>query len=1133
MNKIFGYTENNGNDWFVSAPYHDREIERIKDPQGGNVISLSTAIPSPFARIDMVKTAFKNISQTPNLKEYKLGGNVLASREDEKLVSDSLDLSELIFNIDNISELRIITWDKNTSLNALKNRSLKQKRFADTLELYLEQDKESYNFSLVRRIYLFEYKHKIIGGTSPVTLVFPSANDLSFAQMKLTTNDTLFDDKYSPLYSRDSEFQKYIYLLFKAYPILTEKMSGFSEYLRKNLEILDSVNHKLYEEIHSLRIENFISDYSELDTGLKGDVIDVIIGVNLKKRKKTDFISAASNSDFVISSSKYDGKSRPLPLVLQNNFNKALRYVNDLWDNNTKVPYYDKETVLEKRSLPEIKIPYPYLTVSDFLEPKIIRLVYPINKDYFDGNLKIEFGNDSKGYLLPLKPLFFEFFDVEDLTGGTVKFEIIQRTGEAVKVILQIPIKKQGEYITFERIYYPDPDEDIREENNKGEIIEQQFGITLFPFIKINNPEIAPFYRVQLIDRNISGKLKNTFYNLDFYSNNSNNAIEIKAKAKRSQKTASDAASQYYVLEKQFDFIQVRNDLANGIIIPLWKVYQAGNEEYSFAIDFGTTNTHIEYRIGTSSPKPFDITSQDVQIATLFDPIKTSESFGGTDAIDIRDLIEHEFLPHRLGKDADYKFPHRTVLSESYTLNIDTETNTLADFNIPFVYGRKVDKGKVHSELKWAKKEKGNEKRIGAFFEKLIMLMRNKVLFGGGDLNRTELIWFYPSSMKRGRKSDLENEWNRLFEKYFHSQNKPVGITESLAPFFYFKGAGKLPGGSSYRPVVSIDIGGGTSDIVVFQKNIPLFLTSFKFAANTLFGDGYSEFGSLKANGIANKYYYHFKNLFEQNKLYDLSKVLDHLTSNKAADINTFFFSIENNPRVNDQGLFSFNSALKNDENFKIIFLYFYSAIIYHIAQLMKYRKVDLPKHIIFSGTGSKILSIISSDNKLLAEFSRMIFESVYGIPYDSDGLNITIEKDMPKEVTCKGGLMCNHADLTLNTNNIKEVFSGVAGIESLCYSNLNEINKNQIAVSVEDFNKLFLSLDKKMKFIDDFNVSSKSFTIFKSSFNKNIRDYLEEGIEYNKKLDDNSASDKEIEESLFFYPLVGIINNLTKELAD
>jgi hypothetical protein len=55
---------------------------------------------------------------------------------------------------------------------------------------------------------------------------------------------------------------------------------------------------------------------------------------------------------------------------------------------------------------------------------------------------------------------------------------------------------------------------------------------------------------------------------------------------------------------------------------------------------------------------------------------------------------------------------------------------------------------------------------------------------------------------------------------------------------------------------------------------------------------------------------------------------------------------------------------------------------------------------------------------------------------------------------------------------------------------------------------------------------------IFKDELSKHLRDYLEEGLEFNKKLDEIATDDKEIEENLFFYPLIGAINNLSTHLS-
>lgn len=1153
MSKTFGYSKNSGKHWFVTDGYTDKEIENIKDPEGGNGTELPTAIPSPFARIDLVKTAFRNISRTPMLTYHEKEGAVIAGKEEEKLVSHTLDLAEMLFNMESLKDhLKIIVWDKALALQQLKKGSPVHTRLAETLELYLNQDRDAYNFDQVKRLYLIEYNHKIIGSTSPVTLFFPTANDLSHARIKLNNNYTTFDTEATPLYKRDVEFQKYLYLLFKAHPELTKSQKLFHDYLISNLNILNRLNHPLFSAINKLNPADFTTKFEELNAGSSGKVIE-ILNVFLRKRKKEDMIGALQSSDFIIISDKY--KQNLKPLVLQNDFYKPFQYANDPWDASIKVPYAVAESQLEKRKLPGISIQYPYLTVSDFLEPYLIRLVYPIHgENFFDGNLIIEAGEDTKGYLLPLKKLFFDFYDSQDLMEsmpGKPQIELIQGAAGSVKVVLKIPVKKDNEYITFERIYHSSSGlQTPEEDNNKGIIVEHQFGISLFPFLKTTNPSHSDSYRVQLVDRDIAGILKNTQYDLEFYTNTGNQTISKTGKTTRTSKSAIDmrAGSEYYVLEASFDFIRVTTKYssdASGILIPKWKECGSGNESFSFSVDFGTTNSHIEYKVGNGSPKPFDITWSDLQVATLYDPIreKNEGHLAREGVIAISESIDFEFVPLLLGGNIPldqqlpgvmFKFPQRTVMANSHDINFDTTNHTLADFNIPFTYEKRISKGHIEKNLKWAKKERGNDQRVRAFFEELIMLMRNKVLLNNGKLSETKLIWFYPSSMKPGRKAQLEGLWNELYQKYFNPNNSTIGITESLAPFYYFKGAKKITGGA-YNPVVSIDIGGGTTDVVVFKSNKPLVQTSFKFAANTIFGDGFSEQGAADSNLLIGKYTSYFKKLLEINKHPDLTDVLkDVIQANRTEDINTFFFSIVNNPKIGDNKLYCYNTLLSKDEDLKIIFLYFYTAIVYHIAALMKYQGIELPNHLVFSGTGSKILNILTADFNILGQLSQHIFETVYQSPYEDNELKIEMEKFIPKEVTCKGGLMTDADELKMNVKDIGFILTGLEAQfpKGVAYDDLNEEAKLQLVSWVESFNTFFFQLNQHFDFRDYFNISEASWSLFKKEIGKNLREHLEQGLAYNAKQEEGKIENKALEETLFFYPLTGTINYLTSQLA-
>jgi hypothetical protein len=102
-----------------------------------------------------------------------------------------------------------------------------------------------------------------------------------------------------------------------------------------------------------------------------------------------------------------------------------------------------------------------------------------------------------------------------------------------------------------------------------------------------------------------------------------------------------------------------------------------------------------------------------------------------------------------------------------------------------------------------------------------------------------------------------------------------------------------------------------------------------------------------------------------------------------------------------------------------------------------------------------------------------------------------------------------------------------------LKYNDLNNDIKSQIVKSVEVFNEFFISLNKVYDFEDNFGISQKSISIFKSNINSHLRDFLEEGIDFNSKLDESNSDEKIIRDSMFFYPIIGTINNLSTKLSE
>ena len=139
MSKILSYNnKTTGEGWIPPTnQYGGDEIDMISDPNGGLSQQPRTAIPSPFAQMDLVKNAFLRLSTHPNLQ-----GEMM----DEKLVANALDIAQVFFNYSELSnEIHIVEWNKAVELQQLQNEP-QHKLLGDTISMFMEQDKESVQF---------------------------------------------------------------------------------------------------------------------------------------------------------------------------------------------------------------------------------------------------------------------------------------------------------------------------------------------------------------------------------------------------------------------------------------------------------------------------------------------------------------------------------------------------------------------------------------------------------------------------------------------------------------------------------------------------------------------------------------------------------------------------------------------------------------------------------------------------------------------------------------------------------------------------------------------------------------------------------------------------------------------------
>jgi len=714
-----------------------------------------------------------------------------------------------------------------------------------------------------------------------------------------------------------------------------------------------------------------------------------------------------------------------------------------------------------------------------------------------------------------LKDQFFNYFTTEELK----KLIKIEGGDKIVTVKLQIPVERGT--IDFKKEY----------KASEMTLVEPtiDFDCALFPNVKFKEEKDA-FYRFGLVcDFNEKEKYDAEFVKIK------DNIDKNKVRTSTRNETHIGFQLKNYSLESSnFDYIKLTYNNTKGVIVPNM-LTKDGENEFTFAVDLGTTNTHIEYQVGDGNEiKPFDISKGTI------DERQVHWLHGKEEAL--RKVFDNEYIPAYT--DDEFKFPMRTALSYGEKTNWQ-DVYPYEKASADELYEKRLDYkyNKIVTNLKWSVDE-DNNKKIDVYIKSLMFLLRNKVILNNGNLKKTKIIWFYPVSMEKDRYNNLKNAWSDAYKKYFGGNScNIVSITESVAPFEYY-----IKDGNASN-VVTIDIGGGTTDIVIAPNAKVDYITSFRFAANTIFGDGYAETNRVKS-GIVRQFIDIIRDelLTKINESTDLFSIFDYMKKDKnSADIASFLFSLENNKDVRVAGEelaqnANLSNKLTGDTTQKITFIFFYSAIIYHLAKIMKAKALQMPDKIVFSGNGSRIIPLFTDDDTLKA-FTKLIFERVFGQKYPDLDLSIILNKKNPKEATCKGGFFAKNPatykeiltkKIVLHSNdNTSVIQRSDEFVEKPAETDTYKvINENYLAKTVEEV-KIFIQFvfDLLPFFASEgYKLNKVSIDTAKQVCFQKLDIYAQIGWQLKQK---EVGTEEVIEETLFFYPLVGMLNALSSAICD
>ena len=743
--------------------------------------------------------------------------------------------------------------------------------------------------------------------------------------------------------------------------------------------------------------------------------------------------------------------------------------------------------------------------IDSFFRPNLIKLPYKLNAGNFIG---MSYENDDPNrdydFLLPFKSEVLPY-----LYNGAVCTCQIRKNDVVVK--LTIDGKE------YSKTY--DTDEDINDLRKNNQVIN----IGLFPNILSTVEAENDYFKLALSVADNSQEYKSlTIDNtsLSFYKENGNGKyVKIEEALKengaqcgvnkpvvrsRQQPDEPDYSTKYYELfNTVFDAVEISIGSDCGLVLPRWQKATRTNDSFTYAIDLGTSNTFIS-RTGNNDSYVPEMFSMDRPMVSYLHESNKSTQYSlvanTEDAMaeNTRKAMQTEYVPPFIDG-LTYKFPIRTAICKN---SLTAEQPSLFDnHNIAFFYTKMRENQfqECVTDIKW----KDNLDEIKIFIRELLLIIKCDVLARNGVLAQTNIVWFRPLSFSGKAKNEYEKIWKELTAQVLFSNNVRC-YTESEAPYYYFNKKDVI---RNTDTVTVIDIGGGSTDYVHFSENKPILATSVHFGCDVMWSNGHSGFENDKQNGIYKKYAgkLNWRNGEEQQYLES------YMETGKASTTDIINFWLEWQKR-ND-----IVESLHND--YLPLFVYHFTALVYYIAKLYKYKRLGAPRTMVFSGNGSKYIdSFITNDTSVISEMITEIFNKVYGtvVPIH------VIMPDNRKESTCYGGLY--------RSNEIGNVPAIVYhGIDKE-YENVGQMNddsdlQKQLLKLYGELNVIYndmLNILKRKDIIDN----STEINKFKVKVNEGYENHLSN--HYRSEVKEKFEADDVLHDSVFFIPVVDKIFELT-----
>ena len=878
------------------------------------------SVPSIFSQLYEQADAFSNI-----VYNYPYG-NPIRDSEEERITSLCLDLFELIFMFG--SEINVIHINQGDIHQLSQSPDSNHQLLASIIK----EDLQHPSLSNIVDSYLFSWHDVLIGGSSPMTIVYSGPNikrELEQRNIELRGfgGNALFRD-VAPLHQRGDHFKEFMYEYRHSFPLPIP----LQDYISCSMQIDHYVLHPAPIAITS-KYEVLKDSY-----GNPIYVNGIPILHNPIRVEESDYK--------IIPNKDVNGN---LPLVLSELGLRGARYVLDmLWNPYTfRIPPYISGIPLEERILPGTNIRYPFITIDDLLEPRIIQVPKGIDSKRF-----ITCCLGDSDYLLPIKRMYFEYFAPEDLMNS-----LFIETGApngSVRVRLSVPVR--GGVIEFQRLYH---DEDI---------------------VKLNiNIAITPFYQ-----------MKGETYHL-LCSNTRNTELHIGYSNSTDIDTSVSHTTRYqdderevgcYTVHNSWDYLTVLlypsdNDAVVGIVVPILKWNHVVNDNCVFCVDIGDSYTSIMHKsIHELVPQTLCIDESVVGILCPEDALFKSQ-------------INSYFL--RASDTARAYSPLKNLINGTYdAIHNPRNGKFLENYNIALDYNGFQRRGDEHI----LRLSPHNLKRpldvdiLRIYFEGLLFVMKQEAMLRYNNPT-FDLRVAVPSHLNVAEKDMIEHVWESVRQVSGTDDNKEttfVSDSAALSLFTHFSIA--LP-----HDFVNINIDSMHTTISHCDNEGRIRTVCIDMGIGDLFQNVYSFYGGNDNAFVRRILQQYLNGIYSQDETQIIESHIQY-------DYWSLFDVFENESDVAKKSRIlhcdQLGACIMEIETVYLIGLFYY------LGRYLGEMNIRQPHAIVFSGLGIKYLSQYFRDDRSVEHLFDSVMRLVQGDDYESRNTRLLFYEN-PTQAISKG----------------------------------------------------------------------------------------------------------------------------------